>query len=154
MIRILNLDQEINMKIEIDEQLYFNLLKKANDRNISIQEHISRMNDRYTDMVYSNPAYTQKELDQFNDWLNFTLDETIDAQIDLVDSDVGTWIDKRMIDVLKVMFGRATRDKEIYNEMIRAFYYDKQGDGLNEEVNNSVYIISVCWYWWDCMDAL
>lgn len=113
------------MKIEIDEQLYFNLLKKANDRNISIQEHISRMNDRYTDMVYSNPAYTQKELDQFNDWLNFTLDETIDAQIDLVDSDVGTWIDKRMIDVLKVMFGRATRDKEIYNEMIRAFYYDK-----------------------------
>ena len=110
------------MKLEIPESLYFELAKAANEKGRSIAEHIGLMNQRYNDVEKSFEGFTQREVDYFTGVLFNTLDEILTSQEELARSDERTEADARMTEILNVLFGRATRDRDIFNEIIEMFF--------------------------------
>lgn len=110
------------MKIEIPERLYFRILQECNNNEINIEDYISGLFEKYLNLQTSYEKLTQKELDYFIQCLHFTIEEILLSQKDLAESEEGTEVDKKMVDILNVIFARATRDKTIINECIDIFY--------------------------------
>lgn len=110
------------MKVELSEELYLDLLKSANERGKTVEKHISGMQELYNNNVRAYEDVTQEQLDHFKRCLHFTIDELMVSQQDMANSDEGTEIDRKMVDVLNVLFGRATNDYMIVTELLKIFY--------------------------------
>ena len=110
------------IKIEISEEQYFRLLKTANENNMTVAQHIESMQSRFTDIEQTFEEFTQLEIDNFKTTLFHTISEILDSQEELAKSNEGTIDDKIMVDILNILFGRATRDKMIYSEVCNKYY--------------------------------
>lgn len=110
------------MKINLPDELYFKILTVCNNDNIPIDEFIVGLFEKYLNLQQSYNDLTQNKLDYFTSCLHQTIDEIIQGQIDLTESDEGTDIDKKMIQVLTIIFARATRDRMIMSECVDSFF--------------------------------
>lgn len=110
------------MWVEISEEQYFRLVKSANERNISVEKHIESMQAKFTDIEQTFMNFNQEEIDHFKLVLQATISEIIQSQEDLANSDEGTMTDKVMVDILNILFGRATRNKMIFAELCGKYY--------------------------------
>lgn len=110
------------MKLEMPDELYFELAQTANSIGITPVEHISKMQQFYSNTVRTYEMVTQEELDYFKNVLHMTIAETLVAQEDLANSDEGTEADRKMVDVLNILFARATRDYALVCELLKEFY--------------------------------
>ena len=109
------------MKLEISEDLYFSLLKTANGLNMSVNEHILTMQEKYANTEQDFLVTSQVMLDNFRAVLFMTIQEILDSQKNLANSDEGTPEDMAMVEVLNVLFARATRDNMIVQECLDIF---------------------------------
>ena len=110
------------VKLDIDEEAYFKLIKSANDNNISVGKHIETMQAKFTNIEQTFDDFTQLEVDHFKVVLFHQISEILESQEELAKSNEGTVDDKIMVDILNTLFGRATRDKVIYSEMCNKYY--------------------------------
>ncbi|MGP1402636.1 MAG: hypothetical protein ACTTKY_00640 [Catonella sp.] len=112
----------MKMKINLPDELYFKILTACNNDNIPINEFIVGLFERHLNLQQSYNDLTQDKLDYFTSCLHQTIDEIVQGQIDLSESDEGTDVDKKMIEVLTIIFARATRDRMIMSECIDSFF--------------------------------
>jgi len=110
------------VKLDIDEEAYFKLIKSANDNNMSVGKHIETMQAKFTNIEQTFDDFTQLEVDHFKVVLFHQISEILESQEELAKSNEGTVDDKIMVDILNILFGRATRDKVIYSEMCNKYY--------------------------------
>lgn len=114
------------MKIEIPERVYFRIMQEANNQNKSVNEFISGLFERFMNIETTYENVSQDDLELFTGALHSTIDEIIDSQNDLANSDEGTNMDLIMIHVLEIIFARATRDKLIMAECLEYFLKEKE----------------------------
>lgn len=110
------------VKLDIDEEAYFKLIKSANNNNMSVGKHIETMQAKFTNIEQTFDDFTQLEVDHFKVVLFHQISEILESQKELAKSNEGTIDDKIMVDVLNILFARATRDKLIFNELCNEYY--------------------------------
>jgi hypothetical protein len=109
-------------KLELSEEQFFRLAKTANDNNMTVAQHIESMQSAFTNIHQTFEEFSQLEIENFKNTLFNTISEILDSQEELARSDDGTIDDKIMVDVLNILFGRATRDRLIFSEMCNKYY--------------------------------
>lgn len=110
------------MKINLPDELYFGVMQICNDDDIAIDDFVQGLFERYLNLQQSYNELPQSKIDYFTSCLHQTIDEIMQSQKDLSVSDDGTDVDKKMIDILNVIFARATRDKMIMSECVDLFF--------------------------------
>lgn len=110
------------MKINLPDELYFGVMQICNDEGVAINDFVQGLFERYLNLQQSYNELPQSKIDYFTSCLHQTIDEIMQSQKDLSVSDEGTDVDKRMIDILNVIFARATRDKMIMSECVGLFF--------------------------------
>lgn len=110
------------MKIEIPDELYYKLLQDSMKNKRSINEQLQKVFERYMnlDIVYEN--LNDEQINTFRDILHSTIEEILISQKDLAESDEGSELDLKMMDVLNILLARATRDKDIMSECMEEFF--------------------------------
>lgn len=110
------------VKLDIDEETYFKLIKSANNNDMTVGKHIETMQAKFTNIEQTFDDFTQLEVDHFKLVLFHQISEILESQEELANSNEGTIDDEIMIEILNLLFARTTRDKLIFNEMCSKYY--------------------------------